>query len=46
MLQHYEPSQEGCHEQNDLVRQVAQDTGVKVDAARAVDSVFDNISDL
>ena len=30
---------------NDLVGQVAQDTGLsKVDAARAVDSVFDNIA--
>ena len=30
---------------NDLVGQVAQDTGLsKVDAARAVDSVFDNIT--
>ena len=30
---------------NDLVGQVAQDTGLsKVDAARAVDSIFDNIA--
>ena len=30
---------------NDLVGQVAQDTGLsKVDASRAVDSVFDNIA--
>tara|TARA_B100000963_G_scaffold233026_1_gene203513 strand:- start:309 stop:581 length:273 start_codon:yes stop_codon:yes gene_type:complete len=30
---------------NDLVGQVAQDTGLsKIDAARAVDSVFDNIA--
>ena len=30
---------------NDLIGQVAQDTGLsKVDAARAVDSVFDNIA--